>query len=320
MNIDPTGSPTISIVTPSFDQGRFIEETIRSVLSQAGDFFLDYLVIDGASRDNTVDMLRKYDSLLHSGQWPVRCRGIRYRWVSEPDRGQTDAIAKGFALAQGGIFAWLNSDDVYTDGVLDRIARLFRGKSGIDVIYGKGTYVSEDGSPVGSYPTESFDRIRLAVADFICQPSAFFRRSAYERCGGVDVGLRYAMDYDLWIRMAMQGDFLYLPEVLSFYRLHGESKTVAERHALENHRECLSTVVRYFHWAPVNRVVGYAYRAVKHASPPFVSRRPWLVFLGALPMAVYHYFRLNTWIRLADLRLITPRNVRKLLSMERFIQ
>lgn len=323
---EPTGTmplpaaPVVSIVTPSFNQGAFIEETLRSVLSQRGDFSLDYIVIDGGSTDATMDIVKKYDKLLSDSRWPVACRGIRYRWLSEKDRGQTDAIAKGFARAEGHILAWLNSDDVYSEDAIQKAVSVFRERRDADVVYGTAAYINEHGEAVGRYPAEPFDGKRLAVVDFICQPSTFFTRSAYDRSGGVNVDLRYAMDYDLWIRMAQQGSFVYFPEVLSYYRLHGESKTVAPHHALENHRECLRTVVRHFHWAPVNRVVGYAYHSVKNASPAFISRRPWMVLFGALPVALFLYFRFNTWIRLDDIRLITPRTIRKLLAMERLFE
>src|SRR5208282_2106780 len=93
--------PKISIVTPSFDQGQYIEEAIKSVISQEGDFFIDYIVVDGGSTDNSAEIAKKYGTLLDVGKWPVRCRGIRYRWISEKDRGQSDAINKGFRVAEG---------------------------------------------------------------------------------------------------------------------------------------------------------------------------------------------------------------------------
>src|SRR3972149_7029872 len=104
---------TVTIVTPSFNQGRFIGETIESVISQEGDFLLEYLIMDGGSTDNSVEVIKKYEDLLKGGGWPVRCRGIEYRWVSVKDNGQADAINKGFMASKGETLAWLNSDDVY---------------------------------------------------------------------------------------------------------------------------------------------------------------------------------------------------------------
>ena len=119
-------APVISIVTPSYNQGEFLEETLVSVLSQEGDFFLDYLVIDGASTDGSLEIIRRYAELLEKDEWPVRCRGIRYRWMSEPDNGQSDALMKGFNLAEGEILAWLNSDDVYLPGALQKVTSFLK--------------------------------------------------------------------------------------------------------------------------------------------------------------------------------------------------
>src|SRR5450631_2739137 len=105
--------PTISIVTPSFNQGEFLAATIESVISQAGDFIIDYLIVDGGSLDNSIDIIRGYDALIRTDMFPVNCCGLTYRWLSEQDRGQADALAKGFRMAEGEIFAWLNSDDTY---------------------------------------------------------------------------------------------------------------------------------------------------------------------------------------------------------------
>src|SRR5574340_1418719 len=112
--------PVITVVTPSFNQGRFIDETIRSVISQEGDFYLEYLIMDGGSTDETVDIIKKYDRLIKEGKWPVKCRGIEYRWVSEKDNGQADAVNKGFKIARGEILGWLNSDDTYLPGALGK--------------------------------------------------------------------------------------------------------------------------------------------------------------------------------------------------------
>src|SRR4030065_830719 len=104
-------SPLVSVVTPSYNQGRYIEETIKSVLSQEGDFRIEYLIMDGGSTDNSVEVIKKYDRLLKEGRWPVKCLGITYSWTSEKDKGQTDAINKGFAGCTGEILNWINRDD-----------------------------------------------------------------------------------------------------------------------------------------------------------------------------------------------------------------
>ena len=119
-------SMIFSIITPSYNQGEFLAETIESVIGQAGDFYIDYIVIDGGSTDNSVDVIRGYQASLNRMQWPIACRGITFSWVSERDEGQTDALMKGFGAARGEIFAWLNSDDVYLPGALQAVADQFR--------------------------------------------------------------------------------------------------------------------------------------------------------------------------------------------------
>lgn len=302
----------ISIVTPSYNQGRFIEETIKSVLSQEGDFQLDYIIVDGGSTDDTVEIIKKYERLLEKGKWPVRCKGIRFRWVSEKDQGQSDAITKGFAMAEGTVITWLNSDDTYLNGAIADVMHVFKDRAGLEVVYGMAYFTDESGVRVGKYPTGSFDRKRLATFNFICQPSTFFTRTALEKAGGIDTGLHYVMDYDLWIRISNHFSFEFLQEYLATYRLHTESKTVSARHALENQRECLATVMKYYHWAPANRVYGYCYHRVKNALPSSLAKTGVLIVIPALICSAVKYLYLNRGIRLYDLRTFTLRNLRKM--------
>ena len=300
---------SFSIVTPSYNQGRYLAATIESVLSQEGDFAIDYVITDGGSTDNSVAVIRDYEQRLASGAWPVRCRGITYRWRSERDRGQSDAIQKGFALATGDVLAWLNSDDTYLPGAL-QIAATALAPETVSVIYGKSQFTDEHGTVVGQYRTEPFDAHRLAVFNFIAQPSVFFRRRAFERVGKIDASLHYVMDFDLWIRMARELEFVYVPEFLSTFRLHDESKTVSRAHALANSKETLEQIRRHFGWAPLNRVYGYAHQVVRSRLPA-VDNDLLLIALS-LPVAAATYMRLNRGIRLADLRMLNTSNLRKL--------
>lgn len=305
--------PTVSITTPSWNQGRFLEETIASILGQEGDFAIDYVVVDGGSTDNSVEVIKKYESLLLRGEWPIRCRDIKFRWLSERDDGQSDAINKGLGMSTGEILAWLNSDDTYAPGALATVCRAFSQDAGCEVVYGKTHYVDESGARLGPYPTEDFSRERLAMVNFICQPSTFFRRSALERAGYPDANLRYVMDYELWIRMAADCRFRHLADFLSCYRLHGASKTVAGEHALENSRECLDVVYKHFHWAPANRVYDYCSRWYQaHVTPTILKKKPIELCLTA-PYAAFKYCAMNRGIRLADLKQLTPKNLRSLL-------
>ena len=196
----PDGSPwpTIAIATPSYNQGQFIEETIRSVLLQ-GYPNLVYVVIDGGSSDNTTEVLRKYE------------RHIDY-WTSEADKGQADAINKGFARAQGEILAWLNSDDVYEKGVLAEVAELFLQQPDVDVFsgrcrmwYGDARDFLFEPSPLRSL--EDFLRVgsNWLKGKIVVQPETFFRRSAFEKASGVCGQLYYCFDVALWMDMASAG-------------------------------------------------------------------------------------------------------------------
>jgi glycosyltransferase involved in cell wall biosynthesis len=173
---------TFSIVTPSYNQGRFLEEAIRSVLGQKGDFHIDYIITDGGSTDDSVEIIKKYERLLADGKLQIGCRGIRYRWVSEKDKGQADAIEKGFALTSGDIGAWLNSDDVYfNDEVFAAVARYFNSED-IDLLIGNGILIDRGGNFIGNYQTEKIDIKELIFLDYhILQPSAFLRLEYFKK-------------------------------------------------------------------------------------------------------------------------------------------
>jgi len=206
--------PRITIVTPSYNQGRFLEATIRSVLLQ-GYPNLEYIVVDGGSTDDSVEVIRRYQP------W------IDY-WVSEPDRGQAHAINKGFERATGEIFAWLNSDDMYTPEALWRIGEAFR-RGDCDVTSGHAVFVDENGVPEGRYPAAAVDvRRLLSVRGGFTAPQqgTFWSRQCWERNGPLSEDLHYLMDYDFWIRMAAAGEkWIVLDRDLAFFRHHGSQKT-----------------------------------------------------------------------------------------------
>jgi glycosyltransferase involved in cell wall biosynthesis len=295
--------PVLSIVTPSYNQESFIEETIKSIISQEGDFNIDYVVVDGMSTDGSVEIIRKYDALLREGKWPVKCKGINYRWVSEPDKGQSDAIEKGFRMAEGEILAYLNSDDVYLPDAFKKVVGFFGAHPSTLMIYGDSYYVDESGSVVGKYPTEPFNYDRLAVRNIICQQSAFFKRKAYEDAGGVDTNLQYVMDYDLWIRMAKKINVEYIEEYFSYFRLHEESKTMSPEQASAFIRETLMATLKYYNWAPLNRVYGYINCLVRYKMPVLSTIKPLAIIVSILA-SVVEYVRLNRGIRLDDLKML----------------
>ena len=207
--------PLVSIVTPSFNQARFLEATIQSVLSQ--DYpRIEYFVMDGDSTDGSVDIIRKYASRL-SG------------WVSEQDRGQTDAINKGFSRASGQIMAWLNSDDTYLPGAVRAAVRAFQANPECGLIYGDANYIDEAGRIVGRFPAAQTDLVRLRQGYVhVPQQAAFFRADLWRSLGPLDVSLHYAMDYDLWLRIAQRAQVEYVAETWANFRLHRAAKTIAE--------------------------------------------------------------------------------------------
>jgi GT2 family glycosyltransferase len=215
--------PRVSIVTPSCNQGRFLEETIRSVLLQ--DYpNLEYFIMDGGSTDSSVEIVRKYEP------W------LTY-WESEQDRGQSHAINKGWQRATGEIVAWLNSDDTYAWDTIRNAASFFVSHPEVDMIYGNCSKVDENGSRIGECPTRPFDMRALVCNEwFISQPTVFMRRKVLEGVGPLNEGLHLVMDWELWLRVALAGFRIqHWADVTAGYRTWSGAKTQAkfERSACE---------------------------------------------------------------------------------------
>jgi glycosyltransferase involved in cell wall biosynthesis len=206
------GKPLVSIVTPSFNQGRYITETIKSVLAQTYEN-IEYIVIDGGSSDETIDILRKYES-----------DGLK--WLSEPDEGQSDAIQKGFEKARGEIIGWLNSDDVLLPTTVEKVVRAFDGVPDIGLVYGDLLLIDQEGSPITSCSSGPLSLKRLFTKNQqVLQAGSFYRRHYVEQAGGIDKKLTFVMDYDLFIRLLRISKGVYLPETVAKFRLHPQSKS-----------------------------------------------------------------------------------------------
>ena len=204
----------VSIITPSYNQARYLEATIQSVLAQ--DYArIEYIVVDGGSTDGSVQLIKNYQSRLAY-------------WVSEKDNGQADAINKGLARASGEILAWLNSDDYYLPNAISAAVKIFEENADVVMLYGDMLAVDEHGQT-----TNLLKYRQLSLEDLLCfqiigQPAVFFRRAAYEKTGGLDTTFNYLLDHHLWIRLAQHGKILHVPQTWAAARYHAEAKNRAK--------------------------------------------------------------------------------------------
>jgi glycosyltransferase involved in cell wall biosynthesis len=217
----------ISVVTPSYNQGKYIEETIRSVLSQEGDFFIDYIIMDGGSGDESKDIIEQYDQILKSGSWDIRCRGIEYRWVSQKDKGQVDAIIKGFDSARGDILCWLNSDDIYySKDVFSKVSSLFGENDTLDMLTADGYFIDEKGGMHGLHHVDRLNMKELLFLDYhILQPATFIRSRIYN-AKLLDMGYVCAFDADFFIGLlSSRVCCRKTDDVFACFRIYPEIKT-----------------------------------------------------------------------------------------------
>ena len=241
--------PSISVVMPTLDQAGFIAESVASVMSQ-GVEGLELIVSDGGSRDGTLGELAAL-AARHGG---------RLRWYSAPDSGPAEAVNAAVARARAPIVGWLNSDDLYTPGALRRALAHFEARPDDVMVYGEAEHVDVHGQRIDRYPTRGPDTPLDAYADgcHVCQPSAFFRRDAFDAVGGLDTGLHAAFDFDLWLRMfkAWPGRIGFMDQVQAQSRLHAGAITwrMRERVALEG----IEVVGRHLGPAPVHWLLTHA--------------------------------------------------------------
>ncbi len=216
--------PKLSIITPSYQQAQFLEQTIRSVLDQ-GVADVEYFVIDGGSDDGSVAIIERYADRLTG-------------WVSEPDRGQAHALNKGLERASADIIGWINSDDYYLPGAFDAVLRAFEQHPDAGLIYGDTLSVNAQGSVIHEPRLQQYQLKDLMTFQIINQPAVFFRREAFLEVGGMDESYRYLLDHHLWLRIAKRYPVLYLPRQLAAARFHADAKNLkyAERFGEEAFR------------------------------------------------------------------------------------
>jgi len=245
---DGAAYPKISIVTPSYNQGQFLEETIRSVLLQ-GYPNLEYIIIDGGSQDNSVEIIRKYEPFLAY-------------WISEPDAGQTNAINKGIRHSSGQIFAWLNSDDYYLPDTLFYIGRACRDHP-FDLCYGQCEFVNFQGEYLYDWPYfQNLDLTTVIANNYIPQPSCFLNMQLVQESGLLNEGFQYAFDYEYWLRLLLKGaKITSIPMLFSKYRLHDSSKTQSSRHQFDTEMESIHQAILQTHSnSDVSRGIAQCYR------------------------------------------------------------
>lgn len=205
--------PLVSIITPVLNQASYIGSTIDSVLSQ--DYSnLEYRIIDGGSTDGTVEILQSYKE--------------RFHWISESDRGQSDAINKGFRQARGEILAWLNGDDIFYPQAVSNAVSALQINPSIGAVYGDCDYIDSNGEFVSRYPVRPYDYDDLVLnnEDYIPQPTVFFRRQVIENIGYLNPSLHYALDYDYWLRLGLKYPMEYIPKRMAALRLHSDAKSI----------------------------------------------------------------------------------------------
>lgn len=203
--------PRVSVVTPSYNQGQFIEETIRSILLQ-GYPNLEYIIFDGGSTDDTVEIIKKYEP------W------LTY-WASEPDRGQSHAINKGLRRVSGEVIAYLNSDDIYLSGTVQRALRYMTNQKEVDLVYGDCCVINDESQTVSVWRSRPFDLFVELCQNFIWQPTVFMNHRVLEVVGFFDETLHYTFDFDYWVRAANYIKLAYLPAELAAFRITEGSKT-----------------------------------------------------------------------------------------------
>ena len=251
--------PTISVITPSFNQGQFIRQTVESVLSQ--DYpNLEYIIMDGGSTDSTLTVLEPYRT--------------RLTLISEKDRGQTDAINKGLRMATGDVVCWLNSDDYFLPNTLRTVGDYFRQHPDQLWLTGDCQIVSETGKPI-QQPIRHYKRLlraagpvlSLGMTNAVCQPATFWRRSVHEQAGFLNESLHYTMDYDFWLRLRQLQNPVCLQATLSAFRIHNASK--GGSHYITQFQEDTQTAERYWNNVVMpfhklhNRLIINMYRLLK---------------------------------------------------------
>ena len=251
---------------------RFLGETIESVLAQEYPR-LEYLVVDGGSTDGTVDLLRQYEG--------------RIRWISEPDKGQADAVNKGFGMCSGEIFTFLNADDILFPGAIRAAVRAFQQNPDAGVVYGDAWYTGEDGRILKGYPVEKYSYERLGHFCLVCQPASFLRAKVFAEVGMLDPGLHLTLDYDLWLRIAKRHPLVKVNQYLATSRMYADNKTLSRQ--VETFREVIQITKQHRGYVPLNWLYGYAGHMLDGKDNFFEVSQPSLTkYLLTMGLGLWH--------------------------------
>lgn len=234
-----------SIIMPSYNQAKFIKEAIGSVMAQKGEFFIDFVVKDGASTDGAIDIIKSFEASLSElpiklnrdlnfrhdpDKLKIKCLGISFRWSSQKDKGFADALNSGLKEIEGDFFSYLNTDDFLLPDCLNTVVRAFDINPNATAIYGEAWEVDEVGAKINRYGTKDIEFNKLADGNFISQPSMFVKTEAVKRAGGFNESIKNSIDYEYWLRLESLGSkFKYLDKYLSATRIYQNTKTMRNR-------------------------------------------------------------------------------------------
>jgi len=228
----------VSIILPNLNQAKYIKEALDSVLNQKGNFKLEVIAVDGGSTDGSVDILKEY--------------GREIKWISEKDRGQSDAINKGLKMAKGNILAYFNSDDLYEDGAIQTVVDFFLRNPRVKWIYGKCRIIDENGKEIRQFIKwykhflgRRYSYKKLLAENFIAQPTVFFKKEVFESAGFFDINQHLVMDYDYWLRIGKKYPVSFIEKYLARFRFHPLSKS--NMNLRRQFKEDLEVAKRYAH-------------------------------------------------------------------------
>jgi len=264
-----------SIVTPSYNQGKYIRQTIESVLSQKGNFEIEYFVMDGGSTDDTVKIIKKYESIIKKNEINKLNKKITFFWQSKKDKGQSDAINQGLKKATGDILAYINSDDTYTDGAFQKVVNGFKKDSKKKWLTGYCNIINQDNKPIRNviaryknFWLRRYSYKNLLILNPISQPATFWKKEILRKYGLFDKKLDYTMDYEYWLRIGADNNPVTITSPLANFRIHGQSKgeTAFRKQFNQDYavccQYCKSKILRLAH-SVHNGLIKTAYKLIK---------------------------------------------------------